>query len=119
MQKLDRKKKKTLAGYSHVICIEMAEKLESGALVQQNCNLRVHSFNTTRECIVCRKKISFVIPWNQLDRNQITVKVNSISTVCNHPEAQSSRPVKGNFRTEIGKEVQGKSTTKYINENVI
>ena len=116
---LDIENKKKLPKYNQVICSELSVQLNSGALIVKRVNLGKYSFNTLLECIVCRKKFNFLIVWEDLKKEDITVNVFSDSTKCNHPDKQSTRPVKGIERTKVSASIQGKSTKSMTEENIL
>ena len=67
----------------------------------------------------CLQKFNFVMSWEDLAGEKIQVKVFSDNKVCCHPEQQSTRPVKGNIRAELGHELRQKSVKTVTNENIV
>lgn len=105
--------------YNDEICTLMSKLIGTGALVVKNIYNGLHFISHSLKCIKCSKKFYFKLLWIDLDGRDLRVKVRSDNIICNHPDQQSTRPVKGIVRKSVAEMLVGKSTPSFINEKVL
>lgn len=106
--------------FNSTLCSEMAVKLESGALVVKNKNPGKHHIAIYLECKSCRRKFNFNINWEAFSYQVMEFIVyGDKNKSCLHPHVQSSRPITGNLRKEVGKDLQTQSIANYRDKQVL
>lgn len=119
--------KTTSADYPSFICNKVSKELEVSALKIIRSDKRKHFFTNTLGCVVCSKPYQFKIHWDELKAGKdINLSIFSNQQICEHPEQQASRYVRGKDREEIAKVLENSSIKQYqdkqlqlINQNLL
>lgn len=116
---LDTKNKKKLPTYNDIVCNRMSCVLKTGALIVKNIDLLQHSVSNKLACCTCKKVFQFKFKWIDLEKENMTIKVYSDKSICNHPEEQKTRHVRGYAREKLAEEMTVNSADTYINKQIL
>lgn len=116
---LDVKNKKKLPAYNDIICNKMSCVLQTGALVVKNIDVLQHGVSNKLACSVCKKVFQFKYKWIDLKQESMLIKVFSDKTICDHPDEQRTRPVRGPGREKLAEELTVNSADTYINKQIL
>lgn len=116
---IDKEEKLLKPCYNEEICGLMSKLIGTGALVVKNVDPGIHFISHSLKCIRCSKKFYFKLLWIDLDGRDLRVKVKTDNIICNHPDQQSTRPVKGEVRKLVAEKLTGNSTASFINQKVV
>jgi hypothetical protein len=110
---------KTNADFPSFICKEMSQELHSPALKVERNDKRKKFLSMLLGCVVCSKQYRFNIYWKELSGDSIVkIEVYSDSRVCNHPEEQATRYLRGTERKEVAKSLERKSIKEYQDDQL-
>lgn len=117
---IDIASKSLRSEFSNVISKEISEILQVSALKTVSSNLGKNAIVTILKCMVCSKKYKFKIFLDQLEKSDdIKVEVFTNKTKCDHPDVQTTRPLKGLERIKTANELKLKSTKSYADEKLL